>query len=136
MNHQGITLISAERWGATLLAINWRFVLAMWTLRNEECHGTNATDRTKSLNQKLNAEFTTILNNNPDLTESEREIINVGTGSDLSLHQWRACIHGASIVAKMNEQRRNKRRINKYKKYPKRSLSNVDKRDRSELDPG
>jgi hypothetical protein len=136
MNHQGIALISVERWGATLLAINWRFVLAMWTLLNKQCHCTNATDRTKSLKQKLIAEFTTILNNNQDLTETEREIINVGTGSDLSIHQWRACVHGASIIAKMNKQRQNKRRINKYKNYRKGSLSNVDKRDRSELDPG
>jgi hypothetical protein len=34
LDQAGIKSITAERWGATLFEINWRFVLSMWAHRN------------------------------------------------------------------------------------------------------
>jgi hypothetical protein len=52
LEQQGIKSISAERWGATLLEIHWRFVLSMWALRNEEQHGKDLINKTKSKTTK------------------------------------------------------------------------------------
>jgi hypothetical protein len=61
LDQQGIKSISAERWGATLIEINWRFVLSMWALRNDVQHGKDSIDKTKSKKQKLIEELTKMI---------------------------------------------------------------------------
>jgi hypothetical protein len=39
---------NAKHWGAKIMAINWKHLLELWTLRNLEVHG-DTPERTESI---------------------------------------------------------------------------------------
>jgi hypothetical protein len=108
LDQQGIKSICTEKWGATLLAINWRYVLSMLLLRNEEHYGVNPTDKTRKKKQKLIHELNAIINNNQYLPGSQLNMITIEPErySELSLNQLQAHVHGASLIATINNQKR------------------------------
>jgi hypothetical protein len=81
-------------------------VIAIWSLRNEELHGTNMTEKVKRKKQILIEELTSIITNNQDLSPSQLDMINIDAGrqSELTLNQLQTHIYGASMVTKMHNQ--------------------------------
>jgi hypothetical protein len=116
LDQQGIKSISPP-WGATLLEINWRFVLSMWVLRNDEQHGKDSIDKTKSKKQKLIKELTKMMKQNQDLPGSQIEMIDVSPERcwDLSTHQLQAHVYGASIITNIHNQYENNKQEQRFR---------------------
>jgi hypothetical protein len=87
LDQMGNKSILAEGWGSTLLEINWRYILAMWSLGNEQSHGANIVECTKSKKQKLTEELHNMLvQNKQDLSFLDMEMIDIGITNNQMQH--------------------------------------------------
>jgi hypothetical protein len=68
--HQ-IKNLSAEKWGAGLLFINWKYILQIWRERCDDIHGKTAEQIEKSSKARLLEEIRYIQSINRDLVNSE-----------------------------------------------------------------
>jgi hypothetical protein len=100
---QGIKSITAEKWGSTLLQINWKFMLALWTLRNEQNNGGTTKECTKKNKQKLIDQLEGIKQRNWDLPQSLLAMIET---RDRTIPQLQAQVQGAFIVERVNNNRK------------------------------
>jgi hypothetical protein len=130
-----------EHWVATLFEINWRFVVSMWSLRNEELHGASMTEKSNRRKQKLIKELMTILHHNQELPVSKMEMISINPGrySELSLHQLQTYVYGAPKIMRTNSQQQQTRQINAIMEKVKGGKHMRDKGsllNQSEIDPG
>ena len=71
-----ITNVTAEQWGSKMLAINWTFILQIWSLRNEETLGKTNEDVLNKRRAKVLVELQHISATNQDITWDNADIIN------------------------------------------------------------
>jgi hypothetical protein len=67
---------NAEHWGSKVLAINWKFILELWDLRNKEVHGDTPETAAFIRRQNMINEIKHIQETNTHLPASAKALIN------------------------------------------------------------
>ena len=129
--------MDAETWGAKLIAINWKYVLEMWKLRNGEEHGTDAVTIEKKKKERLMAEILHLQEENKDVSISDAnwllEDADILMENDSNrLEIW---VYGARILGQINQKERKVRKRNRQK-ISHANIISVQETITPEFDPG
>ena len=133
---------NAEKWGANLLAINWKYILKIWRQRCEDVHGATKADMDRLKKEKLLKEIEHIQSTNKELITKKTEWIHedieeLSTLDNSALEAW---LYGANIVSKINKkEKKQKAEMNKENGIIRNMFRSKIKEkgdDKSELDPG
>jgi hypothetical protein len=133
-----ITNITAEQWGSKMLAINWKFILQIWSIRNEETLGKTNEDVLNKRRAKVLVELQHISATNQDIAGDNADILNVNMEEyqKMNANQVETILYSARILAKINKRKR-KELIEKNKKIEfKRIYSEGDPRQGPEVSIG
>jgi hypothetical protein len=135
LEKQGIKLITAEKWGATLLKINWKYILEVWALRNEQNNGITMRDQIDRNKQKPINQLESIIPRNRDLPQSLMDLIESGNRnySELSIPNLQAQLCGATILERVNVQRRGRVSVGRKGRMEEMKDGEVNV---NEIDPG
>ena len=131
-----------KKWGANLLAINWKYILKIWRQRCEDVHGVTKTDMDRLKKEKLLKEIEHIQSTNKELLTKKTEWIHedIEELAKLDNSALEAWLYGANVVSKINKKKMKQRaEINKENgiirnMYGRKIKGKSD--DKSELDPG
>jgi hypothetical protein len=67
---------NAEHWGTKLLKINWKYILELWAIRNDEVKGSTLEEQNSNLRQDMIDEILFLQQRYPDLPFDLRMLIN------------------------------------------------------------
>jgi Reverse transcriptase (RNA-dependent DNA polymerase) len=132
--------ISAEQWCAQLFAINWKHILDMWSIRNQEIHGSTPAEAERIQRDNLIEEIIFIRDQHQDIPLSTRDLINKDRSElvTMSVRSLSTYLYSQKLIVKAHRRHNRNTSNNTITKYfttipPEPHL---DPEDRSELDPG
>jgi hypothetical protein len=67
----------AEDWGTKLLKINWKYILELWDIRNDEVKGSNLEEQNSNLRRDMMDEIIYLQQQNPDLPFEMQLFLNI-----------------------------------------------------------
>jgi hypothetical protein len=93
--------ITAEQWGAKLIAINWKYILKLWQQRNEEIHGTSIEQTEQSRQRLMIEEIQYIKSGLQNIPFDIANLINLSIEElrKLPIQALKAYLYGAKLVA-------------------------------------
>jgi hypothetical protein len=129
--------MDAETWGAKMISINWKYVLEMWKLRNDEEHGTDAETIEKKKKERLMAEILHLQEENMDINIGDAnwllEDADILMENDSNrLEIW---LYGARILGQINQKERKVRKRNRQKMFNSNTIPDQENIT-PEFDPG
>jgi hypothetical protein len=129
---------NAEKWGATLLEINWKYILKIWRQRCEDVHGITKVDTDRLKKEKLIQEIKHIQSTNIELLTKNSEWIHedIEELSKLDIAALEAWLYGAQILMKINQKKLKQRAIMNKENGISNSIYGRKIKDKSDLDPG
>jgi hypothetical protein len=101
---------NAEHWGAKLIAIHWKHMLELWSIRNQEVHG-ETPEQTEEINRTtMIAEIIDIQQSHQHLPISSRELISRDKTSlqDMPTPSLSLYLYGAIMLAESAKKHPNK----------------------------
>jgi hypothetical protein len=132
--------INAEDWGYKLLAINWKYILELWTLHNEEVKGSTPEEQNSSFRQDTISEIQYLQAKYSELPFDLSLFINNDrvTLESMTTNALIAYLYGAKLIIrahclKLALARKIIRRRTRSRPPPRNQQV---LRDKSELDPG
>jgi hypothetical protein len=94
---QAIHKINAEQWGASILVINWKYILKIWNQRNDEVHGTSPEQTERFRQKSMIEEIQYIQSGRHNILFDIRNLINHSLEDlkKLSIKSLEAYLYGA-----------------------------------------
>lgn len=129
---------NAEKWGAKLLEINWKYVLKIWRQRCEDLHGATKSEIDQLKKEKLLQEIAYIQSSNQELLTKRSEWIHedIEELSKLDNTALEAWIYGAKIMTKINKKIIKQRAAINKEKGISINMYGRKRKDRRDIDPG
>jgi hypothetical protein len=127
---ENITDETAEKWGTKLININWKYILQMWNLRNEDTIGKTLEEKTLKKKRKVLNELQHIIDTNPDMPSHNLDLLRIDEieYERMQMNQVDNLLYGAKILERIN--------IKQRKQHIKNNQKINEGEDKSELDPG
>jgi hypothetical protein len=128
----------AETWGASLLSINWKYIIKIWSVRCEDIHGRTTNEANIINKGKMIEEIAYIQEMNRELLLKDIECLHedieiIKTYDNHAVESW---LYGAKLVAKINQRKLKDRAKYNRTKGKTTNIFGGKSKDRRDLDPG